>query len=311
MKTINIIMPLILTGLAGCGGSGGGSITTTSTAIDYGNGVVLTPNGNGVATAAVQTFDDGSGAIRGELNLLAAASGSNAIKFVGVTDDVEQYVNNISEEDIRAFLDLGLPLQDADYLGVAEYYEGDISIAGVTYTISVFKSKGDDSGIVAFGAKVPEDGSGNLEEIVALAIGDEASNLPTGQQTYSGVHLIGARQFVREHNGTGDVLTTGWGKFTMDVDFNTGTGNYRGETGSTVGGGNDTILSGSLAVDTNNGGFSGSNMSLTGSINGNSLDGQTATLEGNFHGDQGTSVSGIFYTNNVDYGGGFRGSIND
>lgn len=314
MKTMNMIMPLILTGLAGCGGSGGGSITstpgdtTTSTAIDYGNGVVLTPNGNGVATAAVQTFDDGSGVVRGEINGLAAASTSSSTKVVAITDDVAGWASGVSETDINMLVALGLPSQ-GNYGDVATYYAGDIQIGSKTYSVDVFEPANGTEGVIAVGWKSPDPSSGEQEVLAAIATGSSATNLPSGQHTYTGLHLVGSRNIVRENNGTGDVLTTGSGTFTMSVNFDDGTGHYSGVTGENSGiYGNETALQGNLVLDTNNGVFSGENLDLSGSINGTSLNGMTADLEGSFHGDGATSVTGVYVTEDITYGGAFLGS---
>jgi len=279
--------------LAACGG---GSVNPS--------GPSFVDNGNGMAVAKVVKYSDGSGAARAKSSSLASGpvGGSTVI---AISDDIEKYLQNVSETEVRALVDLSLPLVDGNYLGGAKYYEGQITVADEVYTVSVFETKEDTSGVLAVGAKTPS-GSGNLENLGGIAVGSEVSNIPVGQHSYSGVQIIASRYF--ERNGLGEVATTGWGTFTMDVDFTSGSGTYRGNTGTGVGGGNVTSLIGDVSINISSGEFSGNSLALSGNINGNSLDGKSANLEGNFHGDGATGVSGLFYTDSLEYGGGFVGS---
>ena len=92
--------------------------------------------------------------------------------------------------------------------------------------------------------------------------------------------------------------------FTMNVNFTDGTGSYAGNT-TTVG---VTGLNGNITLDNTTGELSGTNLVLSGSLGGLDLTGKTATLVGNFHGDGATDVSGIFFTDNLDFAGGFLGN---
>lgn len=245
-------------------------------------------------TLAIKSFDDGSGVLRAEMGVLASGATGKVNKLVAITPDISKWVSDLSASELQGLIDHNLALQDSNFQDSATYYEGEVTIAGEIYTVAIFESHvGDSSLVVGFG-------SNDVVNVTASA-GTGATNIPAGEFTYNGLQIIGAKKF--ESDSIGDPLTTGVGRFTMVVDFGEQTGTYTGFTNVI----NPTSLNGNLVIDNTNGNITGSNLALGGSVNGINLDGKTASLEGNFHGNGAQSVSGIFYTDDLEYGGGFVG----
>lgn len=273
-KTLSIA-PVIL--LSGCLGSSIGSVSDETN----------TP-------VTLETFSDGSGVMRAEMNQVASGITGNVNKVVAISPDVSRWVSSLSAAEVKDLVDHNLPLVEDKFLDSANYYEGILTLAGESYTVSVFDALSGD-GSVGFGSDK------NGDALVAVTVGSEATNIPSGNFTYTGLHVVGAKQF--QSGPSGEPLTTGSGTFTMTVNFDDETGTYSGSTHLI----NSTTLSGNLVLDNIKGEITGSNLPLTGSINGVSLNGKTAKLQGNFHGDGASSVTGVFYTDELAYGGGFVG----
>ena len=110
---------------------------------------------------------------------------------------------------------------------------------------------------------------------VTIVTGTAYSNAPSGTYTYSGTQMTTA------NNGLAPGST---GSFTMSANFAQENFQYSGSSGG-VG------VSGSGVLDTANGRFATSNLSITSGGSTNS-----GTMHGLMHGSGATSTSGIFHT---------------
>lgn len=149
-----------------------------------------------------------------------------------------------------------------------DFYAGPITANGVIVNAIAF---GDYSSgtVVVYGQSANEN---------ALAVGGgTVSNIPSGVYTYNGTNFIGYRDGSYFEDGT----------FAMGVDFSNGNGNI---TGSTT----NSTIGGSIVVNSSNGTFSGSNLTLTDTFNNIRT---TGSINGNFHNSGATGVSGIYYDN--------------
>ena len=247
-------------------------------------------------TKTLASFSDGSGALKKDIAEPASGAVGDITKLVAISPDVSKWVSDFSYADAKTLSDNNLPIAETNFRGTGiDYYEGDITIVGDQLTISLFEPT---TGVGSLA--VGHDPSSN-QALVALGIGPKATNIPSGNFTYTGLNIVGAKYDLLDNNG--NPLTTGTGFFTLNVNFSDGTGNFSATTDAI----NTTSISGNVTVDSTTGEIFGENLIWGGSINGVDMTGKTSTLAGSFHGDGATNVTGIYYTDQLSYGGGFLG----
>ena len=110
---------------------------------------------------------------------------------------------------------------------------------------------------------------------VSMVTGTAYSNAPSGTYTYSGTKMTAANN---------NIAPGSTGSFTMSANFAQSNFQYSGSSGGVV-------VGGSGVLDTANGRFATSNLSVTSSGSTNS-----GTMHGLMHGSGATSTSGIFHT---------------
>ena len=205
-------------------------------------------------------------------------------KLVAISPDVSIWVSDFSYAVAKTLSDNNLPIAETNFRGTGiDYYEGDITIVGDQLTISLFEPT---TGVGSLA--VGYDPSSN-QALVALGIGPKATNIPSGNFTYTGLNIVGAKYVLQDNNG--NPLTTGTGFFTLNVNFSGGTGSFSATTDAI----NTTSISGNVTIDSTTGEIFGENLIWGGSINGVDMTGKTSTLAGSFHGDGATNVTGIYY----------------
>ena len=256
--------------LAACGGSGDGSATNPLQSAPAANPTPSAPAANPTPSAPVggnsttlqpvvlQTFNDGAGIAR-----------------ISVQNNGETVIANVMAPNISSYTTdpTGvIDLSGVNYVSSNSYgdlYAGTTTINGTTVDVVYYE---DSSGQAAIGYL---EGNGTN---VALALGYEVSNIPSGSYTYTGTNIIGYRDGSNFEDGT----------FAMRVNFNTGTASLTGSTNTSAIGGSG------ISVNTSDGTFSGNNLTLTETTSGFTT---TATIHGNFHGAGATGVTGLYSDN--------------
>ena len=159
--------------------------------------------------------------------------------------------------------------------------EGTTLFRGNTVDFAFVRDRNSEARVAAFG---------DASESNILAFGDLLSGTPTGVHTYTGTLGMGER---------GPIANIDFGSFTMAADFGANSYTF---TGATNGG--DT-LNGSGAFNLQAGTFTSS--TFTAVTSGTT---RAATVFGQLHGNGGTSVSGVYHTNEATptHHGGFAGS---
>ena len=245
---------------------------------------------NTPVTETLASFPNGAGVFRTDMVDPSAGSQGNTTKVLAYVPDLSKWVNDFSYSDVTSIANHNVPslVNSIFGSGVDYYYDAnaDVTILGENYNFVVLK--------VASSPVYLTGGYDANSQLIGVAFGPKATNLPSGNFSYTGYHGI-----------TTNLTNAGSsGLFTMNVNFTDGTGSYAGNT-TTVG---VTGLNGNITLDNTTGELSGTNLVLSGSLGGLDLTGKTATLVGNFHGNGATDVSGIFFTDNLDFAGGFLGN---
>ena len=121
---------------------------------------------------------------------------------------------------------------------------------------------------------------------VAITDGDPVSNIPIGRYSYNGSNFKTAA----------DSSFISAGTFSMSVDFSNKIGSISGTT-SDITNTIDSRISGSFTVNTNNGIFSGDNLTFTAYSISSSTPSTTrdASIRGSFHGNGAKGVSGVYH----------------
>jgi len=250
---------------------------------------------------ALASFESGGGVIKADFTELAGASVGDVTKFLAITPNLEDWVNNLTAAEVQSVVSHQLVDVTEGWGGMANYYEGELTFAGQTYTVALFEPL---TGQGSFAGAIDANGYA-----VVAAFGPKATNIPTGSFTYTGVNLIALSPSLPDP--TGEPVSTGWGAFKMNVDFTSGTGKFVGDTTNI----NTTSMSGDITLNSNTGEFSGTmdlggaiRTSLDGSTADVDLTGLTAALNGSFHGSGATNVTGLYYSDNGAVAGGFVGN---
>ena len=132
----------------------------------------------------------------------------------------------------------------------------------------------------------------NEKSIMVIAAGTEVSNIPTlGEFHYEGANFSAIISQGDEEIDQADEETNGdYGSFKATVDFAAGKGSINADFQNAP-----TIIDGDFTVDTATGIFVGDKLEM--SDIGGTFD--TATIHGNFHGEEASGMTGI-YTPNVE-----------
>ena len=250
---------------------------------------------NTPVTETLASFPNGAGVFRKDMVDPSAGSQGSTTKVLAYVPDLSKWVNDFSYADVSSIATHNTPTSGGNNFlnsGVDITNRGigignpDVSILDEPYQFIVLK--------VASSSVYLTGGYDTNSQLIAVAFGPKATNLPSGNFSYTGYHGI-----------TTNLTNAGSdGLFTMNVNFSDGTGSYSANT-TTAGA---TGLNGNITLDNTTGELSGTNLVLSGSLGGLDLTGKTATLVGNFHGDGATDVSGVFFTDNLDFAGGFLGN---
>ena len=245
---------------------------------------------NTPVTETLASFPNGAGVFRKDMVDPNTSTQGNTTKVLAYVPDLSKWVNDFSYSDVTSIANHNIPLLQNNLMGsgVDYYYDAsaDVTILGENYNFVVLK--------VASSPVYLTGGYDANSQLIGVAFGPKPTNLPSGNFSYTGWHGITTNLA----NGGGD------GLFTMNVNFSDGTGSYSANTTISA----ITGLNGNITLDNTTGELSGTNLVLSGSLAGLDLTGKTATLVGNFHGNGATDVSGIFFTDNLDFAGGFLGS---
>ena len=245
---------------------------------------------NTPVTETLASFPNGAGVFRKDMVDPNNGTQGNTTKVLAFAPDLSKWVNDFSYSDVTSIANHNIPLFQNNVLGsgVDYYYDAsaDVTILGENYNFVVLK--------VASSPVYLTGGYDANSQLIGVAFGPKPTNLPSGNFSYTGYHGI-------DTNLTNSGSS---GSFTMNVNFLDGTGSYSAITFSPY----TTGLNGNITLDNTTGELSGTNLVLSGSLGGLNLTGKTATLVGNFHGDGATDVSGIFFTDNLDFAGGFLGN---
>jgi hypothetical protein len=209
----------------------------------------------------LSVFRDGSGVAQTKVTV-----DGQVYTGVALVQNVQAYVRDFAL--LPNFAEGGLSNEvEAGSNAYGTFYTATADINGTPIDLVFYQS---DAGDLQF--TIADDGL-NLD---FDANGPRVSNIPSGTYTYVGTNALVARNGSGAEDGT----------FTMTVDFDRRVAAINASTPS-------SSLSGSgIAVNTSNGTLSGSNLDL-------SVDGASskATINGNFHGDGATGVTGIYHDN--------------
>ncbi len=223
-----------------------------------------------VGQETLATFNDGSAVVRviadGEAAAAAVSSNSYTVSTARVPTTVIPAESPFEIE----ITDLS-PLITTQF---GEVYGGTLMLNGNSYDVKIFTDNLSSTELItAYDASAGEK--------YTIVTGDQVSNLPTGNTTYTyeGQNLVAAT------NNTD--FDAGGGSFSMFVNFNTGTGEITATSDSAA-----TSLTGQFTVDTATGYFSGDALALSAP---NVTGSTTAVITGSFHGDDAVGVSGLYY----------------
>ena len=277
---------LLIPGLAlvaACGGSNNTASTTSSPPI---NGDVL------------ETFADGSGIARfrirdGSETYVSHVMGRNIGDVVAA---LEALTEEDLEEDSEVVLtqDQAIASVNAEYGpnsavktddGYGSYVNFDIEAAGGVVTTEgeyFFDKTGQAYTLYLY-----------INQVGAYEAGGAVmSGKPSGEFVYTG----------RNYFGKTDDTTVDMGSFSMNVDFDDGSGTLNGTTGTQAH--TSSSIAGDIVVDIADGTFTGENLTLKYSeMGGARIDavvGVDANLFGNFHGEDAAAVSGLYTDDSSD-----------
>jgi hypothetical protein len=227
-----------------------------------------------VGQETLATFNDGSAVVRviaeDAAAAAAAAAAATSTSYTVSTARVPTTVIPAESPFEIEITDLS-PLITTQF---GEVYGGTLMLNGNSYDVRMFTDNLSSTELItAYDASAGEK--------YTIVTGDQVSNLPTGNSTYTyeGQNLVAAT------NNTD--FSAGGGTFIMTVNFSTGAGQLTATSNTAA-----TNLTGQFIVDTSTGYFSGDDLALTAP----NLQGPTtAVITGSFHGDGAVGVSGLYY----------------
>lgn len=212
-----------------------------------------------------EVYNDGSGISRSTNTI-------NGNELVGT-----YYLANVSSTDIDSN-------QVANFTRIAEvgsgtngtYYTATATVNDQTVNVYLYEAtNGENIVIAAEGCSGP----------CVAALGDAPSNLPTGTWTYTG-DMVGWSEGVTDLSDPDEYTV---GPFTMAVNFNTG----KASVSSTSNDGKAVLASNNLSVDMSTGQLTGDGTVVSPLAAGGSGNEWDVDINGSFHGNGATSVSGV------------------
>ena len=231
---------------------------------------------SGVSFTTLSVVGNGDGIARGVTN-----TGEEALLYSPDVAAVVASANAASSSDIANVRASDFPITSQS--GNARIRSGTTTSEGITLNVTALEDIRT-SDTAAIFIQMP-----SRYNDLSMVTGTAYTNTPSGSYTYNGT------QATTSSNTTAPGAT---GSFTMVADFGQSTFQYNGTSGG-VG------VSGSGALDTANGRFATSGLSVT---SGSSSYG--GTMHGLMHGSGATATSGIFHTSGSSpaYIGAFVGS---
>lgn len=208
----------------------------------------------------LNTFENGSGVIRSTLTVDGQEQIANAI-----VSNAKGFVDEINKNGLK--IDT-VSFESGVSDGYGTFYTGTSTINGEQVTVFEVSNKRGPSWIILAGSDATRS---------VIAGGAKVSNIPIGSYVYQGTNVV-TRSGVEPETGT----------FRMGVNFTTGTADIDGSTTGTTG----TTIIGDMTVNNKTGTFAGDNLLLM-----DGLDSTSATIQGNFHGNGATAVSGVYHDN--------------
>jgi len=224
----------------------------------------------------LSVLSNGDGIARG-----VTTSGEEALIYSPEIVSVVSSANSASSSDIANVSASDFPVTSVD--GNARIRTGTMSSDGITLNVTAVEDIGTtDAAVVFLGMPA------GYNDIIVTS-GSDYSNPPTGSHTYSGT------QMTTSSNGSAPGAI---GSFSMTADFGQETFAYSGSSGG-------ISVSGSGVLDTTNGRYATSGLSVN-----NGGTNYSGTMHGLLHGNGAHATSGVFHTSGSSpaYTGSFVGS---
>ena len=218
--------------------------------------------GSGVGFATLSVLGNGDGIARGVTNTGEEAlfySPDVAVVVASANAAASSNITNVSASDFPII----------SQSGNARIRSGTMTSEGVTLNVTGLEDIRTSDAAAVF-LQMP---AGYND--ISMVTGTAYTNTPSGSYTYNGTQATTSRN---------TVAPGATGSFTMVADFGQSTFQYNGTSG-------DVGVSGSGALDTANGRFATSGLSVT---SGASTYG--GTMHGLMHGSGATATSGVFHT---------------
>lgn len=229
-----------------------------------------------VQFSTLSVLSNGDGIARG-----VTSSGEEALIYSPLIVDVVSSANSASSSDIANVSASDFPVTSVN--GNARIRTGTMTSDGITINVTAVENIGTtDAAVVFLGTEA------GYNDVI-MVTGSAYSNPPTGSHTYSGT------QMTTSSNGSAPGAI---GSFSMTADFGQETFSYNGSSGG-------ISVSGSGVLDTANGRYATSGLSVNnGSTN------YSGTMHGLLHGNGAQATSGVFHTSGSSpaYTGSFVGS---
>ena len=232
--------------------------------------------GSGVSFTTLSVLGNGDGIARGVTN-----TGEEALIYSPDVAVVVAGANAASSSDIANVSASDFPITSQN--GNARIRSGTMLSEGITFNVTALEDIRTSDASAVF-IQMP---SGFND--ISMVTGTSYTNAPSGSYTYNGTQAT---------TSSNTIAPGATGSFTMVADFGQSTFQYNGTSGG-VG------VSGSGALDTANGRFATSGLSVT---SGSSTYG--GTMHGLMHGSGASATSGVFHTSGSSpaYTGAFVGS---
>ena len=265
------ILPLaVLFALSACGGGSSSSVNSLSGASALSNSL-----------AAISTFADNGGVAAGNATDTDDGEELRVLIIGPQISETVSALNTLLTDSNNADLDFDNATSTNTLADGSTVEEGTTTFDGDTLDFAAVTDRNQEALVAAFG---------DANSSFVLVFGEAMSGSLVGSHTYTGTFGMGE---------TGPIANIDLGSFTMTADFG---GNTYTFTGATNGG--DT-LTGSGSFNLEYGTFTSSTFTAV-----NSGTSSAATVYGQFHGNGGSSVSGVFHTNEATptHHGGFAGS---
>ena len=248
-------------------------VLSTLSACGGGGGDVTTPTAQ---FSTLSVLANGDGIARG-----VTSTGEEALIYSPDIVTVVREANSASSSDIANVAASDFPVTSLN--GNARIRTGTMSSNGITFNVTAVEDVGTTDAAVIF-LEMPV----GYNDVI-MTTGSAYSNPPSGSHTYSGTQMT---------TSSNSLAPGAVGSFTMTANFGQETFSYSGSSGG-------VSVSGSGVLDTANGRYATSGLSVTsGSTN------YSGTMHGLLHGNGAQATSGVFHTSGSSpaYTGSFVGS---